>query len=360
MMEKVKALEILKMGAAEFSKLEMVKLPETLTYSKNVFIPVTNACANSCSYCGFRSDKPYLLTKERVEEILKKAKKLGCREALFTLGERADEIEEIGHRLKKMGYSSMVEYVFELCEIALEIGLLPHTNMGTLRKEELEMLREVNASMGAMLENSSSRMLNRGMPHENSPGKDPDLRLELLRNAGRLKIPFTTGILVGIGEKPEEIVKSLQDIEEVNRKYGNIQEVIIQNFKPKRGTKMESWREPGIFTMLKTFRAAREIMSSPLQVPPNLNPGVYPVFVLFGAQDFGGVSPLTKDYINPEAPWPKLEELKRVSQELGIPLRERLPIYPEFIKKGWFSERVGEVISQLADEEGFANGGGNP
>ncbi len=359
-MEKLKPLQILKMGAAEFAKLPGIELPEILTYSKNVFIPVTNACANACGYCGFRSSDPYLLSKSKVEEMLKQAKKLGCTEALFTLGERAEEVQEIKYRLKKMGYSSMVEYVYELCEIALEAGLLPHTNMGTLTRDELEMLREVNASMGAMLENSSRRLCEKGMPHEKSPGKNPDLRLELLRNAGRLRIPFTTGILVGIGETPEEIFKSLRDIEEINRKYGNIQEVIIQNFKPKKGTPMENWKEPSIFTMLKTFRAAKEIVTSPLQVPPNLNPGVYPLFVLFGAQDFGGVSPITKDYINPEAPWPKLEELRRASQELGIPLRERLPIYPEFIKKGWFSERVEEVISQLADEEGFANGGGNP
>ncbi len=348
-----RALEILKMDARKFLELPRPKLESRLTFSKNLFIPVTNACRNACSYCGFRLGETYLLSKSKVEELLKKGKKLGCKEALFTLGEKPETNEEILEKLRKEGYSGIAEYLYDLCEIALKLELLPHTNLGSASYEELEMLREVNASMGMMLENASPRLAEQGMPHEKSPGKHPEERLKVLEAAGKLKIPFTTGILVGIGETMEEIALSLEVIEKLNRKYDHIQEVIVQNFKPKKGTPMEGYKEPSLFKMIKVVRAAREVLTSPVQVPPNLNSYTYPIFVLYGASDLGGVSPLTKDYINPEAAWPKLEELFEAAGELELVLRERLPIYPKYIKEKWYSDRVGEVIKLYADDEGL-------
>ncbi len=355
-----RALDILKRDANGFLELPRVQLEPKLTFSKNIFIPVTNACRNSCSYCSFRLGKTYLLSRSRVTKMLEKGRKYGCKEALFTLGERPESNKDVSKKLKKWGYSNISEYLYELCEISLSMKLLPHTNPGSADYEELKMLKEVNASMGTMLENASPRLSEQDMPHENSPGKHPEERIKVLEAAGKLKIPFTTGILVGIGETSEEIALSLEVIEGLNRKYKHIQEVIVQNFKPKKGTPMEDYKEPDIFKMIKVVRAAREVLTSPVQVPPNLNIHTYPIFVLYGASDFGGVSPVTKDYINPEAAWPDLEELFKASERLELELRERLPVYPKYIKERWYSDRVGEVINLYADDEGMVTGQSPP
>ncbi len=350
MITKKEALELLKSDLSFFKKISEfsdVLAQRTVSYSKNVFIPLTNACRNKCGYCYFRSDNPRIMNKEDVLRTLIIGKKYNCKESLFTFGERPETHSKIEKFLKTHGYGSITEYLYELCEESLKIGLLPHTNAGIIGYEELKMLREVNASMGLMLENASVRLCKRGMPHEKSPGKNPKLRIKFIRWAGKLKIPFTTGLLIGIGETYEEILGSLLVIKKLSEKYGHIQEVIIQNFKPKEGTPMANHREPSMFKMIKVVSVARLLLSNTnIQVPPNLN-RYWQIFIAYGANDLGGISPVTKDYINPEAPWPKIEEIEKLSKELNIKLYERLPIYPEFIEKRWFSEKVGEVIEKL-------------
>ena len=348
-------LRILTADAARFMALKPLPMPEFVTYSKNVFIPLTNACRNACAYCGFRSEKPYLMREEEVLRLLRAGAEAGCREALFTFGEQPEVYPEVERALTRMGYDNVVEYLYHLCEAALKLGLLPHSNPGVVGREELRTLREVNASMGLMLENASRRLCEPGMPHEHSPGKRPEARLRMIELAGKLRIPFTTGLLIGIGETEQEVAQSLLELKRLSEKYGHIQEIIIQNFKPKKGTPMESAPEPSLFRMLKTVRAAAELFPElAIQVPPNLNAYTYSAFILFGASDLGGISPVTSDYINPESPWPKEQDLQSVVNELGLPLRQRLPIYPKYIAMGWFSERVGEVISRCATEDGYA------
>ena len=325
-----------------------------VTFSKNVFIPLSNACRNHCAYCGFRSDAPGIMSRAEVQRIFEEGEKLGCKEALFTFGEKPESSDKIRRQLEEWGYSSALEYLYELCGDALKYKLLPHSNAGVIEKEEMKMLSEVNASMGLMLENASERLCREGMAHERSPGKHPKLRLKVLKNAGKLKIPFTTGLLVGIGETFEEILYSLRTIKKINSRYGHIQEVIIQNFKPKKNTPMQRCVEPSLYKMLTVVRAARLILQNMnIQVPPNLNPDTWQIFLSFGANDLGGISPTTKDYINPEADWPKIEKMKITTQRLGLKLRERLPIYPEFIRRGWYSQKLQELIQNYADEEGL-------
>ncbi len=347
MISKKKALEILNSGIEFFDIIKEynIKKPRYVTYSKNVFIPVTNACRNRCKYCFFRSDKPYILDERYVINLFKIARRYDCKEALFTFGERGDLAStDIRMKLKEWGFDDIIEYVYHLAEKALEYDLLPHINAGVLTYDEMKYLKEVSASMGLMLEIASKRLCNKGEVHEHSPTKHPKYRLQVLINAGKLRIPFTTGLLIGIGETNEEIVNSLFLIRAIHKRYKNIQEVIIQNFKPKRGTPMENAREPSIFKMLKVTFVARLILEDiPIQIPPNLNPA-WELFINFGANDLGGISPVTIDYINPESPWPRIEDLYERLKEQGIILRERLPIYDEYIKKGWYSERVGKVL----------------
>ncbi|MDI6654975.1 MAG: 7,8-didemethyl-8-hydroxy-5-deazariboflavin synthase subunit CofG [Candidatus Hydrothermarchaeota archaeon] len=325
-----------------------------VTFSKNVFIPLTNACRNRCAYCGFRSDAPQIMSRAEVLRILEEGKKQRCKEALFTFGEMPESSDKIRRQLKEWGYSSVLEYLYELCEDAINCGLLPHSNAGVIERKEMKMLSEVNASLGLMLENASERLCKKGMPHEHSPGKHPKLRLKVLENAGKLKIPFTTGLLVGIDETFEEILYSLRKIKKINDRYGHIQEIIIQNFKAKKNTPMQDSAEPSLHKMLTVVRAARLILPNMnIQVPPNLNPDTWQIFLSFGANDLGGISPTTKDYINPEADWPKIEKMKILAQKLGLKLRERLPVYPEFIKRGWYSKKLEELIKSYVDEDGL-------
>ncbi|MBW9220034.1 7,8-didemethyl-8-hydroxy-5-deazariboflavin synthase subunit CofG [Methanothermococcus sp. SCGC AD-155-N22] len=326
--------------------IEREKGKKYITYSKNVFIPLCNWCRNFCGYCTFRSENYKLMKEREVKEVLLKGDKYGCKEALFTFGERVDEHPKIREELKRMGYGSILEYLYHLEDWCLNnTNLLPHTNCGLLEYEELKMLKEVNASMGIMLENSSERLMNT-IAHKNSPGKDPKKRLEMIENAGKLKIPFTTGILVGIGENSEEIVRSLMDIKELSERYGHIQEVIIQNFRSKRGIPMENFKEPSPFKMLKVILVAKMILPPEvsIQVPPNLNRETGQLFLLAGVDDWGGVSPITKDYVNPEAPWPEIETLREYTEEVGYRLRERLPVYDRYISREWLSERVLDKI----------------
>ena len=325
-------------------------MTEFVTFCRNVFIPVTNICSNNCKYCTFKrspdSPEAKLMTMEEIIPILKEGKKAGCTEAMFAFGEYAEEIPEYKEWLGEAGYTSTLEYVEEICKKAIDIGLLPHTNAGVLNYTELEELKRLNASMGLMLETTAELDA-----HTDCPGKDPEQRIKTIRYAGQLEIPFTTGILVGIGETLDDRINSLQLIDELHQEYGHIQEVIIQNFKPKPGTMMGDWPAPSDEEMMQTVLIAREILSDDIavQVAPNL---IDPyILVQCGANDLGGVSPTTIDWINPEAEWPAIDELRQSIRE--IPLRERLPIYPKYIKNGWYSTELAGLIEELADEEGY-------
>lgn len=318
-----------------------------VTYSKNVFIPLTNSCRNNCAYCGFRSDDPYILDRDVVKRTLKDAQRLGCKEALFTFGELPEEDPRIRAALSDWGYTNIIDYLYDLCLDAIEYGLLPHTNPGVIDNNALKKLKEVNASMGLMLESASPRLSGPGQPHEHSPGKDPLKRIAMIDEAGKLQIPFTTGILLGIGETREEVMESLEVIKNLHDRHGHVQEIIIQNFKPKTGTPMAHWPEPSGDYLLEIFKTARDMMPEmSIQVPPNLNPGGWQKFLSQGANDLGGVSPVTRDYINPEAPWPELDEMERVVRGLGMELAERLPIYNQYIEKRWYSDTLKPLIGR--------------
>jgi len=266
---------------------------------------------------------------------------LGCTEALFTFGERPGAVPGFAAVLGRIGYADILDYVYDLSLAAVRRGLLPHTNAGILSYEELDRLRAVNASMGLMLETTAD------IPaHRDSPGKDPAVRIDMIENAGRLSIPFTTGILVGIGETMEDREESLAVIRDLHSRFGHIQEVIVQNFCPKPGTLMEGAPAPGTDELCATITLAREILPADVavQIPPNLADASH--LVGCGVDDLGGVSPLTIDYVNPERPWPQIEELKRVAGDAE--LRERLCIYPQYIEKGWYSPLLEPLIRRLA------------
>ncbi len=324
--------------------------PRFVTYSKNVFVPVTNICRNKCAYCGFKREPEHpearLMPPEEIIPILKNGVEAGCTEALFTFGEYAEEVPGYRARLEALGYSSTLEYLLFLCETAIEVGILPHTNAGVMTRVELEALKPVNASMGLMLESSAKLEA-----HNGCPGKIPELRLKTIEEAGKLKIPYTTGLLIGIGEKKEDRIASLEAISGLHKKYGHIQEVIIQNFAPKPGTLMENFPAPTVEEMSEAIVLARQLLPPDVavQVAPNL---IDPeVLIKKGVSDLGGISPLTIDWINPEAEWP---DVRLLQQKLGqIRLRERLPIYPQYIKRGWYSERISELITALSDSNGY-------
>lgn len=305
------------------------------TFSRNVFIPVTDLCRNACGYCSFRRgpDSARVIPRSEALRLMERAQSAGCSEALFSMGDRPWEVR--GDRLE------LLEYLVELCELALERGLLPHTNAGILTSEELELLAQYNASMGLMLESTAHLKI-----HEKSPGKRPEVRIRTISDAGALRIPFTTGILVGIGESLADRIRSLEVIAELHRKYGHIQEVIIQPLDPKPGTGSEGMQPPPISDMVELVSIARRILPREvsIQVPPNL---VDPVPLLVaGADDLGGISPVTPDWINPERRWPEIHEL-------GVVLKERLPVYPRYVKLGWYGSRTKDLVKRLADESGL-------
>ncbi|MDR2544541.1 MAG: 7,8-didemethyl-8-hydroxy-5-deazariboflavin synthase subunit CofG [Methanobrevibacter sp.] len=317
-----------------------------ITYSKNVFIPLTEVCRNSCGYCTFKkeSDDPNTILLKDTEEIIKELKfsqVYGCKEALITFGEQADDDEIVLKTLNEKGFENTTDYLYDLCEDILnKTNLLPHSNCGVLPYKKLKKLKEVNVSMGMMIENSSPRLMET-IAHKNSPGKNPKLRLETVANAGKLNIPYTTGILVGIGENKKEISNSLLDIRHLQDKYGHIQEIIIQNFKTKPGTPMESCNEPTLLDMIQTVSVAKLLFDDvSIQVPPNLNYHTNQIFLLCGADDWGGVSPLTKDYVNPDDKWPQISELKKFSMESGFKLKERLAIYDKFINEEYLNQKL--------------------
>lgn len=335
-----------------------------VTYSPKVFLPVTNLCRNRCSYCTFRAtpDSPqaWTLLPEEVRRVSRSGRSLGCTEALLCLGDHPERVfPSYRQTLAALGCESTVEYVERCCAIALEEGLLPHTNAGVLTREEMIRLKRCNVSMGLMLESVSERLCRPGGPHANSPDKAPKLRLAMIRAAGELRIPLTTGILIGIGETPAERVAGLRAIGDLHGEFGHIQEIIIQNFRAKPETPMARRREPKAHELAATVAVARLMFPEMnLQVPPNLNPGDLRLLLAAGINDWGGISPLTADWVNPEAPWPEVSDLRTLCQEEGFVLKARLPIYPDFIHRPAFlHDALRDRVARAAAEQGVAHVG---
>ena len=338
-----------------------------ITFSPKVFIPLTRLCRDFCGYCTFRqspeeADGLYLTAAE-VLAVASAGQRLGCTEALFTLGERPEQrYAEAGDWLARNGYRTTLEYLAAMCRMVFEeTDLLPHGNPGTMSRRELEALQPTNPSVGIMLESSSPRLYEAGGPHEFAPSKRPRVRLRTMELAGELGIPFTTGILIGIGETRTERVESLLAIRELHQRYGHIQEVIVQNFRAKSDTPMADTPDAAPDELMWTTAVARLILGETvnIQVPPNLSEN-YERYIAAGINDWGGVSPLTIDYVNPEAPWPQLAELERRTREAGYELRPRLPVYPEYFANGsqWpLPEPLKEKLLRLTDEAGYVKGG---
>src|SRR6266481_1415933 len=334
-----------------------------VSFSKKVFIPLTTLCRDYCGYCTFRKDPgqhgAHLMTPDEVLELAERGRDAGCKEALFSLGDQPERIfPEAREFLRRQGFARTLDYAAAMCELVLErTGLLPHANPGVMDRAALRRLKESNASVGLMLENVSVRLMRDGLAHFKAPDKVPALRLRTIEEAGKMSIAFTTGILIGIGETFEERVDSLFAIRALQEKYGHIQEVIVQNFRAKPDIPMAHHPEPSMEDMLRTIAIARLILGPHmnLQAPPNLSYADFPRLLAGGINDWGGISPVTKDFINPEAAWPQIAKLRAETAARGFTLRERLALYPEFVKSGNFlSARVRERAHHLADADGFA------
>jgi len=309
-----------------------------ITYSRKVFINLINLCKDSCSYCTYKKEPDdsgaVMLSPAQALAIAEAGRRAGCTEALIVTGERPETIyPQAKTWLNNLGHKNLSELISDLSEqILKKTGLLPHTNAGSLTKSEMANLKSTNVSLGLMLESSSDRLLNAGEAHEKAPSKIPKVRMKSLIAAGELNFPITTGLLIGIGESFEEIIDSLILINEINKKYGHIQEVIMQNFLPKVGTPMEYSNSPTFTYFLRCVASARLILQNiSVQVPPNLSPSIYARYLDAGINDWGGVSPLTPDYVNPECPWPTIKELRETTSNKGYVLRARLPLYPQYL-----------------------------
>ena len=327
-----------------------------VTYSRKVFLPVTNLCRDRCTYCTFRKDPwepgAWTMTMAQIAQWSRRGREMGCKEALMCLGDKPEvAFREYRDLLAARGAHSTIEYVAFACETAIEQGLLPHTNAGIMTREEIATLRPLNVSMGLMLENISPRLRQRGGVHQWAPDKDPAVRMRMLDDAGALRVPFTTGILLGIGETTAERAQSLMAIRQSHRSYGHIQEVIVQNFRVKPTIPMANWPEPNQGDMLRTVAVARLLLPEVnIQAPPNLSAPYYEELIEAGINDWGGVSPLTPDFINPEKPWPHLEQLRLRTESKGCQLLQRLPVYPEFV------DSVTAKAGVLADKLRAATG----
>jgi FO synthase subunit 1 len=314
-----------------------------ITYSRNVFLPLTTVCRNRCGYCSFRTpvQEGCLMDTKEVEHVLGHGARIGCTEALFTFGEHPEEEPGFELYIRRAGYTTILEYCEAMCRLAIRYGILPHTNAGILTYDELERLRPVNASMGLMLETTAH------LPaHAASKGKSPEVRLAMMENAGKLKIPFTTGLLLGIGETVADREESLLAIRDIHRHYRHIQEVILQNFCPKPGTPMAGFRVPDTGEICATIRMARDILPREIaiQIAPNLIDAQK--LIPCGVDDLGGISPVTIDYVNPEHPWPAIGDLRAIVCDAE--LRERLCIYPQYIARGWYDPGLQPLITRLA------------
>ncbi|WP_224268127.1 7,8-didemethyl-8-hydroxy-5-deazariboflavin synthase subunit CofG [Haloprofundus salinisoli] len=318
-----------------------VEAAPTLTYARNVFLPLTTACRYTCTYCTYYDvpGQATLMSPEEIRETLRTGADAGCTEALFTFGDKPDaRYEAIHDQLDEWGYDSVLDYLYRACEIALEEGLLPHSNPGDLTESEFERLREVNASMGVMLETTADVAA-----HSGSRRKTPGQRLNTIRAAGRAGVPFTTGLLVGIGETWRDRAESLLAIRELHERHGHVQEVIVQNVVPNERSDFET---PSVETMRRVVSMARVALPEEVsvQIPPNLSPARE--LLDCGVDDLGGVSPVTDDYINPDYEWPALRELRDIADDGGVPLRERLPVYDRFLPSTLGERSVGDESEQ--------------
>ncbi len=339
--------------------------PDVITYSRKVFLPLTNLCRDYCGYCTFRRDPgepgAHTMTPDEVLEVAHAGEKLGCTEALFSLGDKPELIfPEMRDTLRYLGYKSTLQYLEAMCELILrETTLLPHPNPGLMSAEWITRLAAVSPSMGLMLETTNASLLEKDAAHDNAQDKIPAKRLRTIEEAGKQNVPFTTGLLIGIGETLDDRVDTLLAIRELHQRYGHIQEVIVQNFRAKPGIPMRNWPEPTRGEMLRTVAIARLLMPNVnIQAPPNLSAPYYDELLDAGINDWGGISPLTPDFINPEKPWPHLEQLKLRTEAKGYQLRQRLPVYPEFVsavtaRPGLLSEKT-RIAADLIDHVGRA------
>ncbi|MGH0036014.1 MAG: 7,8-didemethyl-8-hydroxy-5-deazariboflavin synthase CofG [Myxococcota bacterium] len=336
---------------------------DRVTVSRNIFVPLTNLCRNRCGYCTFAkppdSAEARTYDLEEVAGLVKGGVATGCVEALFCLGDKP-EVAYREHRswLSERGFGSTTDHLVEACRVAFEGGMLPHTNAGILSVEEMQRLRPWNASMGLMLETTSQRLRGRGMPHQYAPDKDPAVRLRMHEEAGQLAIPFTSGLLLGIGENDAERVDTLLALRDLSDRHGHIQEVIVQPFHPKPSIRMRATAPLSDEEVAGWVAITRLVMGpeANVQAPPNLAPEVLELLLRSGLNDWGGVSPLTVDFINPEAPWPQLLELRRRTEAAGRKLVERLPVHPEYVlsRPGFFDPKILEVLPRFATDVGLA------
>ena len=336
---------------------------DVVTVSRNVFIPLTNLCRNRCTYCSYAkpADSPeaHTYSLEEVADVVRGGVATRCTEALLCLGDKP-EIAYRSYRewLSERGFRDTSELVLEACKVAFEGGMLPHTNAGILSAEEMAALRPWNASMGLMMETTSQRLRGRGMPHFHAPDKDPAVRLRMHEEAGELKIPFTTGLLLGIGENDEERVATLEAIRDLSDRYGHIQEVIVQPFHPKPDTPMRAVAPIRDDEVIGWVAVTRLMMGSEMnvQAPPNLAPEMLERLAQSGLNDWGGVSPITVDFINPEAPWPAIQKLQELTERSGQKLRDRGPVYPDWVlnRTDFFDARIVDAMPRFATDEGYA------
>jgi FO synthase len=345
--------------------LEAAGRPGIITFSKKVFIPLTRLCRDRCGYCTFatvpgRLDSLFL-SQDEVLAIARQGAMLGCKEALFTLGDRPEaRWKQAREWLDAHGYADTLSYVRAMAILVLrETGLLPHLNPGVMNEQDFLRLKPVAPSMGMMLETTSTRLFEtRGEAHFGSPDKDPKVRLRVLEDAGRSQVPFTTGILIGIGETLEERVDAIFALRKVQREYDGIQEVIVQNFRAKPDTKMRDTPDAELADLAATIAVTRLVLGpeARVQAPPNLVGDQYQLILDAGIDDWGGVSPLTPDHVNPERPWPQLDELAKITAVAGFTLRERLTIYPPYLREPWLDPHVAAHVAALADPAtGLAN-----
>jgi len=331
--------------------------PGVITYSRKVFIPLTNLCRDYCGYCTFRRDPgaagAHTMSPEEVLAVARAGERLGCTEALFSLGDKPELLfPEMRETLRYLGYKSTLHYLEAMCELVLrETTLLPHPNPGLLSAEWIARLAAVSPSMGLMLETTNEKLLAPGAAHDNAPDKVPAKRLRTIEDAGKQSVPFTTGLLIGIGESLEDRVDTLLAIRELHERYGHIQEVIVQNFRVKPDIPMAHWPEPSRGEMMRAVAVARLILPEVnIQAPPNLSAPYYEELIDAGINDWGGVSPLTPDFINPEKPWPHVEQLRLKTEGKGFELRQRLPVYPEFV--GAVMKKPGMLADRLRSSAG--------
>ena len=342
------------------SKLRDIHKRDIVTYSRKSFFNIINLCSDLCSYCTYKAepnqDKISMMSLQQVKELAQIAKRNRCTEALLVTGERPEnKYHLVKEWLNKQGFSSTAEYLVHCSEIILEEGLFPHTNAGNLTRDEMIELKKSNPSLGLMLENSSNRLSESNMPHQFAPSKFPKKRIEVLETAGKLRIPTTTGILLGIGETIQEVIDSIYVIKKIHEKFGTIQEIILQNFQPKEDTKMRDHPTTDQDYFKRIVALTRIIMPKMnIQIPPNLSPKDFHSFLSIGINDWGGISPVTKDWVNPEFPWPKIDNVKRYSSNAGFRLKARFPVYPEFMKM--INSRLQEMISEIKDDKGFVKG----